>query len=59
MAWLIRSVLMTWCFQHTGWKIFRPVRAPWGEDTTQWFEQDWRWFRTYDWRNKQFVEIGK
>lgn len=38
---------MTWLFRLTGWKIFRPARAPWGEATDLWTEGDWRWFRRY------------
>jgi len=35
-------------FKLTGWKLLRPSRAPWGEDTGLWSEGDWRWARRFD-----------
>src|SRR4051812_49026173 len=44
---MIRAA-MTWLFQLTSWRVFRPKRAPWGESTSLWTDGDWRWFRTYE-----------
>ena len=40
--------MKTWLFRLTGWKIFRPRRAPWGESTALWTDGDWRWFRRFN-----------
>ena len=38
---------MSKLFKLTGWKLLRPARTPWGEQTNLWTEADWEWFRTY------------
>jgi hypothetical protein len=37
MLWILHKV--------TGWKWARPKRAPWGESTVLWTEEDWKWAR--------------
>ena len=40
---------MKWfLFRLTGWKILRPCRAPWGEDTRLWTRTDWIWARRFN-----------
>jgi hypothetical protein len=37
--------MLTKLFRLTGWRMFRPRRAPWGESTHLWSNEDWKWFR--------------
>lgn len=34
-------------YRLTGWRIFRPARAAWGESTAHWLPVDWDWYYRY------------
>jgi hypothetical protein len=43
--------MRTFLYRLTGWRLFRPRRAPWGESTDLWSEIDWDWFHREGMRN--------